>query len=138
MNEKNRRAMIPELDQLAEQADRLRREFDALLDEREIASDPTLLPASNASHQLVLKLRKASDDLKRAGTSYVKTCVTSWYHWRFDEEDPGREDPTYESIKYKGENMWELIMVSQAYGREKIVVNSDSATSGQVYSADPA
>ncbi len=135
MKEEQRKELIPEVDQLASKAKELRTELGYLLDRHRLYKDESLVLASNNAYKLVASLQAASDALKRANAHRLQAYLTDWYHFRLDEDD-GIPDPVFESITYKGNDEWEIIMTTTTHGRERVVVHSNAATWEQVYSTD--
>lgn len=146
MTEDQRIALIPELEHLRFKAVALHEALDELI--RTSHEDTPVFreidTAWRAIHQCRTALRDASDDLKREGAGWIQASVTSWYrelHYdirpRVEIAEEGITDPVFESVKYKGGDTWEVVMVTQTHGRERIIVNSDGATWQQVYSAEP-
>ncbi len=135
MNEDQRRAAIPALDELTSKAADVRKEFDALIKSQSLANQKRVTFASNSSYRLVNELQHASDALKRSSVAHIQSYVTQWSHdrqWETDEEQP---DPVFESIHYDGENVWTVVMTTTTHGKERLVVHSDTATWDEVYSA---
>ena len=143
MEENVRKEVIPELDQLTTRASELKKELDYLLGRHNLYKDEGLASALNAAGKLESTLHKASDALKRNGADWIREYITGWYRDMHYDMHPVVEmpeeditDPVYESITYKGDNTWEIIMTTPTHGRERVVVHSDTATWEEVYSAD--
>lgn len=135
MNEEQRRAAIPALDELTDKAADLRKEFDALVEGQHLATQKRITLASNTSYRLVNELQLASDALKQSGAHRVGSCVMRWSHLRQEDTEYQLPDPVFESIHYDGENVWTVLMTTTTHGRERLVVHSDTATWDEVYSA---
>jgi uncharacterized protein YacL (UPF0231 family) len=139
MREDQRTDVIPQLDSIALRADKLREEIDSIINSHQLYKDESLAPASLASYQFVRALKNASDTLKRANTGQIESYVTSWHLFRVDDEqgEDVNNVPQFESISYQGSDDWVVIMTTATHGRERLVVNGDTVTWTQVYSADP-
>ena len=135
MNEEQRRAAIPQLDELTSKAAGLRKEMDALMDQHHLANEGFMRRASNASYNLVNTLQQASDALKQSGAHRVEAYVMRWSHLRQEDTQYQMPDPVFESITYNGENVWTVLMTTTTHGKERLVVHSDTATWEDVYSA---
>lgn len=149
MQDTTRREIIPDLDDFAARADELKQELKSLIEHHQLYQDKRPLATAcmqvvNEAYKFVRNLREASDTLKRAGAEHIQAYVTGWYRdLHFDMDDPLVEiseeeviDPDFESITYEGDDKWTVIMTTKTHGRERIVVQSDSASWYQVYSAD--
>jgi hypothetical protein len=143
MEENVRKEVIPELDQLRARASELQKELDYLLGRHNLYKDEELASALSTAGKLVSTLRGASDALKGNGADWIREYITGWYRDMHYDIHPVVEmpeeditDPVYKSITYKGENTWEIIMITPTHGRERVVVHSDTATWEEVYSAD--
>ena len=134
MNEEQRRAAIPVLDELMDKAADLRNTLNAVIEDQSLANESHIISASNRSYQLVNELQCASDALKRSGAARIQSYLTQWSHMR-QEEDPEQPDPVFESITYDGENVWTVLMTTTTHGRERLVVHADTATWEEVSSA---
>jgi hypothetical protein len=144
LNDKQRKELIPSLDEFFAKADDLRKEIQYLLDSNGLYKDPILIPVSNASFDLARTVQEASDKLKGAGTQWVKSYVIAWYraiHYDIDptfviaEEDI--KDPEILSVKYKGHNRWEVLMSSLTHGKELVLIDSDTSSWEQIYHVIP-
>jgi hypothetical protein len=135
MNEEQRRAAIPALDELTDQAHSLDKELNAVIQNQSLTQQDYTTPILNTSYRLVSELRQASDALKRLGTARIQSFVTRWSHLRQDDEDNALPDPAFDSIHYDGENVWTVVMTTSTHGKERLVVHSDAATWNDVYSA---
>lgn len=136
MKEEIRTITIPLLDELAIDAEIIRIHIQMLHDMHLQEHDQTLADAALAGYNEVRALKNASDVLKQAGFARIERYVTHWYHSRLDEETT--EQPAYESITYTGDNTWIIVMTTSTYGKERITVQSDTATWEQVYDTGPA
>ncbi len=148
MNDEQRKAIIPELDDCTARANALKEELNALVERYELWKEKNaeIVAVTNQAYKLVSALEQANDTLKRARAPWVQECITSWYRdLHFDmhplveiaEED--LPDPVYECITYKGKDEWEIIMQTATHGRERIVIHACNGVDWPgVYSADPA
>ncbi len=140
MDNETRKALIPELDSIIRQAEEVNKEFGYVIERHRLYGDPTILPASQAAYAFIRETRKASDALKQSpqGIAYIQGVMTVWYHFHVELDVEKPANPDFESVTYKGNNEWEIIMTTPTDGREKAVVHSDAASWDQVYSVDPA
>ena len=144
MNEEQQHAIIAELDELAERARAVKRDLNYLIERNHLYKDETFKGTYSAASTLVSSLQNASDALKRGRSAWIQKCLTDWYrflHWdtrpvvEIAEED--LTDPVYESITYKGNNEWEILMRTLTHGRERIVLYAcDGVNWPGVYSAE--
>lgn len=141
MDGKKRAEVISGLSDLTDKAREIEKEIDYLLSRHDLHQDKTLAqyPIWSNAGKLSASLQKATDALKSEGVEYVKACITEWYRFHIeldDVEEPA--DPTFESVVFKGDNTWEIIMTTPTDGRQKAILHSDGASWDQVYSVDPA
>jgi hypothetical protein len=140
ISEEDRKEVIPELNRLVARLKEIEREMYYLRQRcliREVSHSYELVYAAAAS------LRDASDAIKQFGTDYIRATVNGWYRILHFDMDPlveiqekDIEPPAIESITYKGEDTWEVLMTTTTHGRERVVIHSDGASWQQVYSAE--
>jgi hypothetical protein len=97
-----------------------------------------------AASQLTGILQSTNNNLKQGRADWVKDAITSWYrNLHYDvrpiveirEEDI--TDPVYESVAYKGDDKWEIVMTTLTHGRERIVLHACNGVDWPgVYSAE--
>ena len=143
MNEEQRRAILPELDRLTREAEKIRKELDDVVKQQMLYNDANLTTADIALLNALRALRHAAETIRK-DCAPVQDYVTSWYKaLHFDMSDPLVEvaeedltDPVYESCTYDGNEQWTVIMQTVTHGREKVIVQSDGVSYFQVYSAE--
>jgi hypothetical protein len=152
MQETTRQALIPALGDIWQEADELKQRFYYLCEHHQMYQDKTS-PEGQAVNTALDKAyaftRALTDALKAlkntpAGAQYVRDSITSWYrglHWdmpsalvEIDEAD--LQDPVYESVEYKGQDVWVVVMTTTTHGRERLEIHGDGATWCDVYSCD--
>lgn len=143
MQETQRCEILPELDELARKANKLKKELDDLVEQHHLYQDKSVqavacVQAVNDAYKFVRALRETSDVLKQAGVERIRTSVTAWHHFRLDDEEGSAANPIYESITYNGEDKWTVIISTETHGRERVVVHSNTANWEQVSSAERA
>jgi hypothetical protein len=137
IDEAKRKELIPELDQIMRQADELRKDLGYLVDKDGVRDNATLYASLTNAYALVRSLREVGDMLKRAGEGRIRAQVVDWYRFRVEIDVPEGQivDPDIESVIYKGEDRWEIIITTPTHGREKVTIDSDTASWDQVYDA---
>ncbi len=135
--------LIPELDQYLRRADELRKDLDSSLGWLDSADgawkDPNVSGAHNAAHQLVKMLREAGDALKKQNEDIIRSYAIDHYRFRVELDIPEDqiEDPVIESVSYQGDNRWFVIMTTTTHGREKMTIDTDTASWEQLYDSQP-
>lgn len=136
--------LIPELDSYLRRVDELRKELDSLLgwlDSPDGAwKDPSVSGAHTAAHQFVKALREAGDALKKQNEDVIRAYAVGHYRFRVELDIPEDEieDPVIEQVEYAGNNRWFVTMTTSTHGREKMTIDSDTASWEQLYDSQPA
>lgn len=139
IEESSRIELIPELDRFLRQADEMRKEIDSCFDSENRWKEPYLANVSQATYGLVKALREAGDTLKRANQHIIEAYAIDHYRFRVEIDIPEDqiEDPVIESIEYQGNDRWFVVMSTTTHGREKMTIDTDTASWEQLYDAQP-
>lgn len=140
MNDEQRRAILPELDRLTRETEKIKNELDYSLSEHKI-NEPAMKLLAETAHTMYRRLYSAAETLRRESVATVQDYVTGWYHaLHVEVHEDYLPDPVYESCTYDGsgfvDDQWTVIMTTVTHGREKVIVQSDGVSYFQVYSAE--
>ena len=145
LTNEQQKEIIPELDDLAEDARKIAKEIDYLQGRLGLYQNETLGKLYGAASQLAGTIASTNDDLKLLRTDWVKDSITSWYrdlhydmHPIVEIREEDITDPVYERVAYNGDDRWEIIMSTTSHGRERIVLHACNGVDWPgVYSAEP-
>ena len=146
MNDEQRRAILPELDNLTTDARELVRKLEKLIAEHslhEADNEPSILASAYRANELWQDLKNASEAIRLLCVGDVLDYVTAWYrtsHYDISAllviAEKDLTDPVYELCTYDGDDHWSVIMKTLTHGRERVVVLSDGVDFIGVYSSE--